>query len=50
MGAVLGTKRRVSKRDQYQTRATQLAAAERAIKTANEKTNDEFTKEYVKPE
>lgn len=50
MGAVLGAKRRASKRDEYDTRATQLAAAEMAIKMANEKTNDEFTKEYIKPE
>lgn len=48
MGAALGTKRRVPRR-RVDTRAAQLAAAEDAIAAANKLTNEEFTKQYIKP-
>lgn len=49
MAAALGTKRRVARRGP-DARAAQLAAAEKAIETANKKTNEEFTSEYIQPE
>ncbi|KAJ3488869.1 hypothetical protein NLG97_g6106 [Lecanicillium saksenae] len=48
MGAALGTKRRVPRRG-ADTRAVQLAAAEKMIAAANKLTNEEFTDEYIKP-
>ena len=47
MGAAPGTKRRLPRR--RDTRAAQLAAADKAIAAANKLTNDTFTSEYIKP-
>ncbi|KAJ6779981.1 hypothetical protein PWT90_03359 [Aphanocladium album] len=48
MGAAMGTKRRVTRRT-VDTRAVQLAVAEKVIAAANKLANEEFTNEYIKP-